>query len=59
MTYPPPLDAAPRREDYPSYYAYIAAWHGWRIVRSDDRLNDEELAAKYDVVEEYVRRRAE
>jgi hypothetical protein len=58
VTYPPPPDPAPHRDDYPSYDAYIAAWHSWRIVRRDDRLNDEELAAKYDVIEEYVRHRA-
>lgn len=52
----PPSDQ-PRREDHPTYEAYIEAWSMWRAVRRDNELTDEEREAKFAVVEAEARRR--
>lgn len=50
------MSEQPRREDFPTHDAYLLAWYTWRAIQRDGRLNDEELAAAYEVKEAYVRR---
>lgn len=49
------MNGEPRREDFPTHDAYLLAWHTWRALQRDGRLNGEELAAAYDAKEERVR----
>jgi hypothetical protein len=49
------MSEQPRREDFPTHDAYLLAWYTWRALQRDGRLNDEELAAAYDVKEARVR----
>lgn len=48
--------ARPSREDYPDNAGYELAWHTWRAIQRDGRLNSEELDAQFTVKEAYVRR---
>lgn len=47
-------DPHPRYEDFPNHEAYEQAFHMWRAQQRDGRLNDEELAAKFAVIEDAV-----
>lgn len=49
------MNGQPRREDFPTHDAYLLAWHTWRAIQQDGRLNTEELAAAYAVKEARVR----
>lgn len=49
------MSEQPHREDFPTHDAYLLAWHTWRAIQRDGRLNDEELAAAYAVKEARVR----
>lgn len=51
---PDPLPL-PRREDYPTTEAYELAFHIARAQRQDGRLNCEESAAQFAVIEQHVR----
>lgn len=44
-------DPHPRYEDYPTHQAYEEAFHLWRARQRDGRLNSEELAAQFEVIE--------
>ncbi|MET7944269.1 hypothetical protein [Streptomyces sp. NPDC005302] len=48
--------ARPSREGYPDNAAYELAWHTWRAIQRDGRLNAEELDAQFAVNEAHVRR---
>ncbi|MFE7073795.1 hypothetical protein ACFU96_27280 [Streptomyces sp. NPDC057620] len=53
----PDPDPHPRYGDYPTHDAYVEAFHLWRARRRDDRLNDEEHAAVWEVTEAALRSR--
>ena len=50
-------DPHPLREDYPTTRAYEEAFWMWRARQRDARLNDEERAAQWDVIEHTLRNR--
>lgn len=56
---PPDLDPHPRFEDYASCAEYERAFHLWRARQRDGRLNSEELAAQWEVIEAFVRSRSQ
>lgn len=50
-------DPHPNRADFPTHQAYEQAWYLWRARQRDNRLNDEELAAQWEVTESFLRAR--
>ncbi|MFF9146337.1 hypothetical protein ACF1BN_15900 [Streptomyces sp. NPDC014861] len=48
-------DEAPRPDDYPTPEAYEHAWFAWRAQQRDGRLNPQESAAQFEVIEERIR----
>lgn len=55
MAGPPDADPHPQYEDFPDHDAYVQAFHLWRARRRDGRLNGEELAAQFTVIEDTLR----
>jgi|tagenome__1003787_1003787.scaffolds.fasta_scaffold20953764_5 hypothetical protein len=55
ITYTPVPSTQPRRQDFPTHDAYLLAWHTWRAIQQDGRLNSEELAAQWNVIEAFVK----
>lgn len=54
--YPSEPSDEPSRQDFPDHDTYLLAWHTWRALRRDERLTDEERAARFEVQEAHVRR---
>jgi hypothetical protein len=57
ITCPAEASTEPRYDDYPTPEAYQLAWYTWRAVQRDGRLNPEEHAAQWDVIEDAIRNR--
>ncbi|WP_435969321.1 hypothetical protein [Streptomyces sp. Qhu_M48] len=56
LTFPARLDPSePQRSNYATTEAYEHAWYTWRAQRRDGRLNSEEMAAQFEVIEAHVR----
>lgn len=51
------MSSQPRFEDFPTHQAYEQAWYLWRAIQRDGRLNPEEHAVKWDVIEETIKNR--
>jgi hypothetical protein len=54
VTWPAPPSDEPRFDDYPNPEAYRLAWCTWRAIQRDGRLNSEEHAAQWDVIEDAI-----
>lgn len=50
----PEEEPHPRYEDFPDHTAYVQAFHTWRARRRENRLNPEEMAAQWAVVEHAI-----
>jgi hypothetical protein len=47
----------PQFADYPTPEAYREAWYTWRAIQRDGRLNPEEMAAQWEVIEDTLKNR--
>jgi hypothetical protein len=54
ITWPAPSSDEPHFDDYPSTEAYRLAWFTWRAIQRNGRLNPEEHAAQWDVIEDAI-----
>lgn len=57
ITYAAEPSNEPHFDDYPSPEAYRLAWYTWRAIQRDGRLNPEEHAAQWDVIEDAITNR--